>query len=182
MHHFKTTFMCPRSIAGMPIDLVRRFWASLLLHVRRFYASLLLHTTSLSHGTWQEALLSAHGFWVGLKPCVSACNTVHWGVVASGEQFARAEAFCQYEYEVRLGAEWRPHLDHLSMDCFYGHAVSLRFCRPVIKSSCQIVLIVFVNCLPKTRRCQRKLVTTRQLSVGNPSTPSQTPSCPEKPH
>jgi len=32
IHHFKTSFMCPRSIAGVPFDSVGRFWASLLLH------------------------------------------------------------------------------------------------------------------------------------------------------
>jgi len=32
IHPFKTTFMCPRSIAGMPFNSVRRFLASLLLH------------------------------------------------------------------------------------------------------------------------------------------------------
>jgi len=32
MHHFKTTFMCPKSIAGVPFDSDRRFQASLLLH------------------------------------------------------------------------------------------------------------------------------------------------------
>jgi len=30
--YFKTTSMCPRSIAGVPFDSVRRFRASLLLH------------------------------------------------------------------------------------------------------------------------------------------------------
>ena len=30
--YFKTTFMCPRSIAGVPFDSVKRFRASLLLH------------------------------------------------------------------------------------------------------------------------------------------------------
>jgi len=30
--HFKTTFMCPRSFAGVPFDSVRRFRAALLLH------------------------------------------------------------------------------------------------------------------------------------------------------
>jgi len=30
--HFKITFMCPRSIAGVPFDLVRRFRATLSLH------------------------------------------------------------------------------------------------------------------------------------------------------
>jgi len=32
IHHFKTTFMFRRSIAGVPFDSVRRFQASLLLH------------------------------------------------------------------------------------------------------------------------------------------------------
>jgi len=32
LHHFKTTFMCPRSIAGVLFDSVRRFRATLLLH------------------------------------------------------------------------------------------------------------------------------------------------------
>jgi len=32
IYHFKTTFICLRSIAGVPFDSVRRFRASLLLH------------------------------------------------------------------------------------------------------------------------------------------------------
>jgi len=60
----------------------------------------------------------------------------------------------------------------------YGHAVSLRFCRPVIPSSCQIVQTRH----PKTTSCQHKLVTTHQLSVECPCTPPKTHSCPEKPH
>ena len=32
MHHFKTTFMCPRSIVGVLFDSVSRFQTSLLLH------------------------------------------------------------------------------------------------------------------------------------------------------
>jgi len=32
IHHFKTIFICPSYIAGVPFDLVGRFWASLLLH------------------------------------------------------------------------------------------------------------------------------------------------------
>jgi len=32
IHHFKTTFICPRSIAGVLFDSVRRFRASVLLH------------------------------------------------------------------------------------------------------------------------------------------------------
>jgi len=60
----------------------------------------------------------------------------------------------------------------------YGHAVSLRLCKPVTPSSCQIVLILHV----KTTSCQHKLVTTHQLSVECPCTPSQTHSCPKKPH
>jgi len=32
IHHFKTTVMCPRSIAGVPFDSARRFRASSLLH------------------------------------------------------------------------------------------------------------------------------------------------------
>jgi len=60
----------------------------------------------------------------------------------------------------------------------YRHAVSLRFCRPVIPSSCQIVL----TRRPKTTSCQHKLVTTLQLSVECPCTLSQTHTCPEKPH
>jgi len=60
----------------------------------------------------------------------------------------------------------------------YGHTVSLHFCRPVISNSCQTVL----NCHQKTTSCQYKLVTTHQLSVECPCTPSQTHSYPEKPH
>jgi len=60
----------------------------------------------------------------------------------------------------------------------HGHAVSLRFCRPVIPSSCQIVLTRH----PKTTSCQHKLVTTHRLSVESPCTPSQSDSCSEKPH
>jgi len=29
----QNTFMCPSSVAGVPFDLVRRFWASFLLHL-----------------------------------------------------------------------------------------------------------------------------------------------------
>jgi len=32
IHHFKATFMCPRSISGVLFDSVRRFRPSLLLH------------------------------------------------------------------------------------------------------------------------------------------------------
>ena len=49
------------------------------------------------------------------------------------------------------------------MDCFYGHAVSLCVCRPVIPSSCQIVPARH----PKTTRCQCKLVTTLRYDNGN---------------
>jgi len=48
----------------------------------------------------------------------------------------------------------------------YGHAVSLRLGRPVIPSSCQIVLTRH----PKTTSCQHKLATTHQLSVECPCT------------
>jgi len=60
----------------------------------------------------------------------------------------------------------------------YEHAVSLRFCRPVISSSCQIVLTRH----PKTTSGQHKLESTHQLSFECPCTPSQTHFCPEKPH
>jgi len=50
----------------------------------------------------------------------------------------------------------------------HGHAVILRFCRPVTPSSCQIVLTRHL----KTTSCQHKLVTTHQLSVECPCTPS----------
>jgi len=58
------------------------------------------------------------------------------------------------------------------------YAVSLRLCRPVIPSLCQIMLTRH----PKTTSCQHKLVMTHQLSVECPFTPSQNHSCPEKPH
>ena len=71
-----------------------------------------------------------------------------------------------------------PRVNKTKQHCFDGHAVSLRFCRPVIPSSCQIVPI----CHPKMTRCQHNLVMTHQLSDECPFSPSQAPSCPEKPH
>jgi len=38
IHHFQTTFMCPRSIAGVTFDLVTRFRLSLLLYTASGYS------------------------------------------------------------------------------------------------------------------------------------------------
>ena len=49
IHHFKTTFVCPRSIASVLFDSVRRFRASLLLHI----------TFSRSWCTWRDSCVAA---------------------------------------------------------------------------------------------------------------------------
>ena len=54
INHFKTTFMCPRSIAGVPLDSVGP---------QRFRASLLLRTTCMR----------ARCNWIA--SCVVACQT-----------------------------------------------------------------------------------------------------------
>ena len=129
--------------------------------------------------------------WLAWHCAYRACNTVHLGVVASGDQirllwisvcWIRVPSGGRMEATSRsspgfLASVSQAHAD-LSMDCFNWHAVSLSFCRPVISSSCQIV----PTCHPKTTRCQRKLVTTHHSSVQCPCTPSQTPSCPKKSH
>ena len=94
---------------------------------------------------------------VGLTPCVSGlkycalrvcgswCTTsvaAQFWVVVLGLNGGHCDIMIITGLRKSLTPATQARVD-LSMDCFYGHAVSLRFFRLVIPSSCQIVLIVF---------------------------------------
>ena len=91
---------------------------------------------------------------VGLTPCVSGlqycalrvcgswCTTsvaAQFWVVVLGLNGGHCDIMIITGLRSSLTSAAQPRAD-LSMDRFYGHAVSLRFFRAVIPSSCQVVL------------------------------------------
>ena len=111
-----------------------------------------------------------------------ACNTVHLGCVAPVAQLGSRRSS-----RSNTSSVWGPYGGHVtvshdyhqaprffasaaqaradsSLICYYGHAGTLSFCRPVIPSSCWLVI---------PRQNSVKLLTTRQMSVECPCTPCQ---------